>query len=281
MGFVWKYYNKNSRMWIDIPSVDQDAIQTAFERGDPSYVSSTQDAVRITQPGITRTYVFQYMVLFWSPTDATIPLKVGIDYDGEAAISRSWVYTDDTKDQAKPLQWLFEFSPGEYHPMNHHVSSCLSTARKNNYKEIHLHDYNKNHDEWFTKRYDIANLLQTNLYSGTIRSLSPAPIEDEPPWDDPVDGDWNPPEHFCCPMTLSLMKDPVIAADGKSYERSAIEGWFCRGKVTSPLTNEKFVTAKLYPNINLRSAIEDAISAQLKLDAKAPIIITKSFSCLK
>ena len=250
MGFVWKYYDKNSRMWINIPSVDQDAIQTAFERGDPSYVSSTHLHMI--------TYVFQYMVMFWSATDANIP-----DYDGEAAISRSWVYTDDTKDQAKPLKWLFEFSPGEYHQMNHHVSSCLSTARKNKYKEIHLHDYNKTHDEWFTKRYDIANLLQTNLYSGTIRSLSPAPIEDETPWDDLTDN-WTPPEHFCCPMTLSLMKDPVIAADGKSYERSAIEGWFCRGKVTSPLTNEKFVTAKLYPNINLRSAIEEAKHKQLK-----------------
>tara|TARA_B100000214_G_scaffold324626_1_gene261714 strand:- start:1681 stop:2469 length:789 start_codon:yes stop_codon:yes gene_type:complete len=249
MNSVWRYYDKTARMWLAVID-DQDAIEAAFDAGDPSYLATSGDQTRI--------YIFQFMIMFGSNGE-------------EVAIGRSLVKTDDTKDEDKPLKWLFEFSPGEYHPMNIHTSACLSIARKNKYKEIYLHDHNQGTEsdglaEWFTKKYDMINLLQTNLYSGTIRSLSPAPIDEEKTWDpDVIDaiGDWDPPEHFCCPMSLSIMKDPVIAADGKSYERYSIESWFCKGKVSSPLTNEKFITAKLYPNINLRSAIEEAIEARV------------------
>ena len=34
-----------------------------------------------------------------------------------------------------------------------------------------------------------------------------------------------PPEHLVCPITSDVMTDPVLAADGESYERSAIETW--------------------------------------------------------
>ena len=33
-----------------------------------------------------------------------------------------------------------------------------------------------------------------------------------------------------------LMQDPVLAADGFSYERAAIEDWFAKGHRTSPKT---------------------------------------------
>jgi hypothetical protein len=32
------------------------------------------------------------------------------------------------------------------------------------------------------------------------------------------------------------MQDPVLAADGFSYERAAIEDWFAKGHRTSPKT---------------------------------------------
>lgn len=31
---------------------------------------------------------------------------------------------------------------------------------------------------------------------------------------------------YLCPITTEVMDDPVIAADGYTYERSAIEEWF-------------------------------------------------------
>ena len=32
------------------------------------------------------------------------------------------------------------------------------------------------------------------------------------------------PKDFCCPISHELMKDPVVAGDGHTYERSCIEG---------------------------------------------------------
>ena len=46
---------------------------------------------------------------------------------------------------------------------------------------------------------------------------------------------------FLCPITQELMLEPVVAADGVSYERGAIESWFRTRReagrpLTSPLT---------------------------------------------
>ena len=59
-----------------------------------------------------------------------------------------------------------------------------------------------------------------------------------------------------CARRLELMDDPVIAADGHSYERSSIEDWFRHHK-TSPKTNEKLESKHLTPNHTLKSLISD------------------------
>ena len=43
------------------------------------------------------------------------------------------------------------------------------------------------------------------------------------------------PHDLCCPITNQLFRHPVLAADNKVYERSAIQRWF-NVKSTSPLT---------------------------------------------
>lgn len=53
-----------------------------------------------------------------------------------------------------------------------------------------------------------------------------------------------------------LFKDPVIASDGFTYERSAIEDWISR-KRTSPMTNEPLIHTLLTPNLAFRSMIHD------------------------
>ncbi|OQR72299.1 WD repeat [Tropilaelaps mercedesae] len=47
------------------------------------------------------------------------------------------------------------------------------------------------------------------------------------------------------------MQDPVIAADGYSYERGAIAQWLESGKVASPMTNEPLEHSMLIPNKTL------------------------------
>ncbi|EOD19385.1 hypothetical protein EMIHUDRAFT_242876 [Emiliania huxleyi CCMP1516] len=73
---------------------------------------------------------------------------------------------------------------------------------------------------------------------------APAPREEEPPAD------------FICPITTELMSDPVMAADGHSYERSAIERWLAT-KSTSPMTGEALVHSFLAPNHTLRRMIRE------------------------
>ena len=52
------------------------------------------------------------------------------------------------------------------------------------------------------------------------------------------------------------MQDPVVTADGLSYERAAIEHWFSTGHTTSPRTNAPLPHQHLVPNVQLRQAIE-------------------------
>ena len=49
---------------------------------------------------------------------------------------------------------------------------------------------------------------------------------------------------------------PVVAADGHSYERAAMQEWL-RAHDTSPLTNEVLAHTTLVQNIALRHAIEE------------------------
>lgn len=57
-----------------------------------------------------------------------------------------------------------------------------------------------------------------------------------------------PPDKLLCPITLELFVDPVVAADGETYERSEIETWFAQGNTTAPLTNEELPSTALLPN---------------------------------
>lgn len=63
------------------------------------------------------------------------------------------------------------------------------------------------------------------------------------------------PDEFLCPITRELMRDPVIAADGYSYEREAIESWIHTKNRSSPMTNLPLLTTLLTPNHTLKMAI--------------------------
>jgi len=65
----------------------------------------------------------------------------------------------------------------------------------------------------------------------------------------------SPPDEFLCPITLTLMRDPVIGPDGHSYERTAITQWL-QTNPHSPLTRQLMTAQMLQPNYSLKSAIE-------------------------
>lgn len=65
------------------------------------------------------------------------------------------------------------------------------------------------------------------------------------------------PPHFMCPITyVDYMVDPVVLADGFSYERAAAEEWL-RERNTSPYTGAKLAHKNIVPNHNLKSEINE------------------------
>ncbi|PON36546.1 Beta-catenin [Parasponia andersonii] len=63
------------------------------------------------------------------------------------------------------------------------------------------------------------------------------------------------PDDFRCPISLELMKDPVIVSTGQTYERSCIQKWLEAGHKTCPKTQQTLLHTALTPNYVLKSLI--------------------------
>lgn len=61
---------------------------------------------------------------------------------------------------------------------------------------------------------------------------------------------------YYCPITCQLMGDPVVCADGTSYDRTAIETWLLSHN-TSPLTGSVLPHKNLIPNLSLRALVRE------------------------
>ena len=70
------------------------------------------------------------------------------------------------------------------------------------------------------------------------------------------------PDDFICPITLDLMVDPAVAADGHTYDQGAIQEWFDIGSSTSPKTGAELTATELYPNYTVRGQIRTWQEAQ-------------------
>ncbi|XP_051146326.1 U-box domain-containing protein 10-like isoform X1 [Andrographis paniculata] len=63
------------------------------------------------------------------------------------------------------------------------------------------------------------------------------------------------PDEFRCPISLEIMRDPVIVATGQTYERVYIQRWVDGGNTTCPKTQQKLKNLTLTPNFVLRNLI--------------------------
>ena len=66
------------------------------------------------------------------------------------------------------------------------------------------------------------------------------------------------PQSICCPISKMPMSDPVMCADGFSYERSEIKKWMTKNN-TSPITGMILKHFYLAPNHALRNTIRELI----------------------
>ena len=71
-------------------------------------------------------------------------------------------------------------------------------------------------------------------------------------------------QNFLCPISYDVLYDPVITADGHTYEKIEILKWFINDNKTSPLTNKKLESLDVIPNIVLKNVINDWKKQYLK-----------------
>jgi len=63
---------------------------------------------------------------------------------------------------------------------------------------------------------------------------------------------------FMCPITHDVMTDPVVCADGYTYERAAIGRWFETSR-KSPVTGQSLPHVDLVPNQSVRTLLKTLI----------------------
>lgn len=101
---------------------------------------------------------------------------------------------------------------------------------------------------WLMRLDRDVDKVQRKLHS--LHSTQPPRIPDP-----------NPPSQTICPITLDVMEDPVLATDGHTYERSAIERYMetigDEQTLLSPKTREPLSSRELFPNVAIRSLVRD------------------------
>lgn len=71
------------------------------------------------------------------------------------------------------------------------------------------------------------------------------------------------PEAFICPITQDIMTEPVVASDGHTYERTAIELWLTNNN-RSPMTGLQLENKQLVPSYTLKSMIREFLDTNKK-----------------
>ncbi|KAI9102230.1 hypothetical protein K1719_023740 [Acacia pycnantha] len=66
----------------------------------------------------------------------------------------------------------------------------------------------------------------------------------------------NVPDEFRCPISLDLMRDPVIVSSGHTYDRISIAQWINSGHHTCPKSGQRLIHTALIPNYALKSLVQ-------------------------
>ncbi|OIW02731.1 hypothetical protein TanjilG_29507 [Lupinus angustifolius] len=66
----------------------------------------------------------------------------------------------------------------------------------------------------------------------------------------------NIPDEFRCPISLDLMRAPVIVSSGHTYDRISIAQWINSGHNTCPKSGQRLIHTALIPNYALKSLVQ-------------------------
>lgn len=98
--------------------------------------------------------------------------------------------------------------------------------------------------EFVGEELEEDNFITLTFSSRGRQAVSP-PVEEEDFGEDM-------PPDFVCPLSLSIMKEPVVASDGHTYEKKEIQKWMLQKNI-SPLTR-----AKMVPHFFSKFAFEES-----------------------
>jgi len=84
-------------------------------------------------------------------------------------------------------------------------------------------------------------------------------------------------DHFICPLTLDIMRDPVTTKYGHTYEREAIEEWVSLHE-NCPLTRKNLTLEELFPCFALKNAIQDLLVNNPELVASPSSSFVSAYS---
>ncbi len=76
---------------------------------------------------------------------------------------------------------------------------------------------------------------------------------------------------YICPITQKVMYNPVVAEDGRTYEKSAILRWLSSGNTTSPITRErigKVLTVNWDLNSDIKNTVDNLVAEAKKVEPK-------------
>tara|TARA_B100001778_G_scaffold329559_1_gene330742 strand:- start:59 stop:1051 length:993 start_codon:yes stop_codon:yes gene_type:complete len=222
------HQNPSDLWWVAFDKQQSDMIEDAFTKGNTTMTWKYRLDTELTQ-----NFDFGQML-----------------YGGKYYLRRVVLDTD-----LAVQPWLFKDDYDNYIPMDEHLSATLSIALRNNYGGITLACP-------VQKSFDFDTMTQLTLCTQRKREIVAVPVQEKKPdiflkFDDV-------PDKFQCPLAQdgTLMHNPVMAADGKIYEKEMILRWFASGKRTSPFTKKELPTLRLYPAVEKNADIQDWINAQ-------------------
>uniref|UniRef100_A0A452ZCN6 RING-type E3 ubiquitin transferase n=1 Tax=Aegilops tauschii subsp. strangulata TaxID=200361 RepID=A0A452ZCN6_AEGTS len=109
-------------------------------------------------------------------------------------------------------------------------------------------------ERWTSAMIALVGLLR---YAKCVlfSAATPRPLDSKVEADDDDTEPLAPPPDFRCPISLDLMRDPVVSASGQTYDRESITRWFGAGKSTCPKTGQVLTNLELVPNKALKNLI--------------------------
>lgn len=160
------------------------------------------------------------------------------------------------KDVAFVTNWDGRFNPGSQQ-QRPSTTDPLDLAEEN----ISSND---------TTESNINDTVQSQSESRPATLKKAPPPSSLPPTTDSSSNKEPLPNMPSCPITSEPMIDPVVAADGHTYERAAIARWLQESD-KSPLTGSILPHKELVPNYGLLSSLQEQADARRRFKPPPPV----------